>query len=265
MSGVAGRATGSRRRWTHRRDLLRELVVRDLKVRYERSLLGVLWAVLNPLAQLVVFVLVFQHVLQLDIPDYPLFVFIGVVTWNWTREGLVRCATAVTSNRDLIRQPGFPLHLLPVVSLATPLFDLIVALPLVIMLLLSTGGRLTFAVLLLPAVLALHFLLLQGLGYLLAATHVAYRDTGHLLGVALMLGFYLTPVFYDVGALPAWIRPVYALNPIAHLLAAYRDILMHGRLPELSALLALAVVAAALCWLGRAVFLRASDRFVEEI
>ena len=85
MTGAADGVSAQRRRWIHRRDLLRELVVRDLKLRYERSLLGVLWSVLSPLAQLVVFVLVFQHVLRLDIPDYPLFVFIGVVTWSWTR------------------------------------------------------------------------------------------------------------------------------------------------------------------------------------
>jgi len=265
MTGAADGVSAQRRRWIHRRDLLRELVVRDLKLRYERSLLGVLWSVLSPLAQLVVFVLVFQHVLRLDIPDYPLFVFIGVVTWSWTREGLMRCATAVTGNRDLVRQPGFPLYLLPIVSLATPLFDLIVALPLVAILLVASGGTLTLAALLLPVVLALHFLLLQGVGYVLAATHVTYRDTGHLLGVALMLGFYLTPVFYDIGSLPAWIRPVYAVNPIAHLIAAYRDILMHGRPPEAGVLVMLAAIGAAVSWLGYAVFKRASDRFVEEI
>jgi lipopolysaccharide transport system permease protein len=265
MSKAFGRAGLPQRRWIHLRDLLRELVVRDLKLRYERSLLGVLWAVLNPLAQLLVFVVVFQHVLKLDIPNYPLFVFIGIVIWNWTREGLVRCASAVTANRDLVRQPGFPLHLLPVVALATPLFDLLVALPLIILFVLFGGGEPTFALLLLPAVIALHFLLLQGLGYLLAVAQVTYRDTGHLLGVVLMLGFYLTPVFYDIGALPSGVRPVYLFNPIAHLLGAYRDILMQGRLPELPAFIVLAVVGAVLCSLGRAVFIRASDRFVEEL
>jgi lipopolysaccharide transport system permease protein len=253
------------RRWIYLRDLLRELVVRDTKVRYERSLLGVLWAVVNPLAQLVVFVVVFEHVFRLDIPHYPLFVFSGVLVWNWTREALLRSATSIASNRDLIRKPGFPLALLPVVSLVTPLIDLLIALPLLVLFLVFGGGEISFQLLALPLVVGLHFLLLQGLGFLLAAGQVMFRDTTHLLGVVLMLGFYLTPVFYDVERVPPSFSALYNLNPMVHVLAAYRSIIMQGEPPELTTLVVLAVFGGLLCWIGYQVFTRTSHHFAEEL
>jgi lipopolysaccharide transport system permease protein len=262
---AAAAAPGGIQTLIYLRDLLRELVVRDLKLRYERSVLGVLWAVVNPVAQLLVFVLVFQYVLRLDIPNYALFVFSGVVAWNWTREGLMRAANAISGNRDLIRQPGFPLALLPVVSLATPLVDLLVSLPLLVLLAAFGGGAITVALLALPLVIALHFLLLQGIGYLVAAAHVLFRDTGHLLGVGLMLMFYVTPIFYDIRKIPPGLRFGYALNPMTHVVTAYRAILMRGELPEARVLLLALLIGGILCWIGRGVFERVSHRFAEEL
>jgi len=246
-------------------DLLRELVVREIKLQYERSILGVFWAVLNPLAQLVVFVIVFQYVLRLTIPSYPLFVFTGVLAWNWTRDGLTRAANSITSNRELVRQPGFPVGLLPAVALTAALVDLLVGLPLAFALLLLSGGKPSFALLALPVVIAVQFLLLQGIAYLVAAAQVTFRDTSHLLGVALMLLFYMTPVFYDVGHLPASYQSLYALNPMTHLVAAYRAILMLGTLPDVRAVVVVGFVGAVLWWFGRATFTRASTRFAEEL
>jgi len=258
------RVLSSRRR-VHLRDLLWELVVRDMKLRYERSLLGVLWALVNPTAQLMVFVVIFQHVIRLEIENYPLFVFCGVIAWNWTRDALIRSAQAITGNRDLIRQPGFPLFILPVVSLATPLIDLLVALPIVVLLMAFSGGEISAALLAMPLVIAVHFLTLQGISYVVAASQVLFRDTAHVLSVALMLGFYLTPIFYAIDDVPAGLRGFYVVNPMAHLIHAYRSILMHGQFPDPWAMAILTLSGGILCWLGYGIFVRASHRFAEEL
>jgi len=247
------------------RDLLRELLVREMKLRYERSLLGVLWAIINPLAQLVVFVFVFQHLLRLRTPNYGLFVFCGILAWNWTREALLQSTGAITGNRELIRQPRFPIGLLPVVALTTPLIDLLISLPLLMLLAIFTGDGLTSAILFLPVVIAAQFLLLQGLGYLLAAAQVTFRDTGHLLGVILMLGFYLTPVFYSVEDAPSGLRAVMAFNPMAQIITAYRVVIVRGLSPDLRILFALAGAGVLLSWAGWRVFTRASHHFAEEL
>ena len=105
----------------HVRDLLHVLVGRDIKLRYRGSLLGVLWSLLNPLAHLVVLVFVFQWVAPLNIPNYPLFVFTGVLAWNWFSAALPAATISITSNRQLIRQPGFPAAILPAVPVLSSL------------------------------------------------------------------------------------------------------------------------------------------------
>lgn len=253
------------RQLTYLRDLLRELVVRDMKLRYKRSILGVAWSLLNPLMQMLVFVFLFRRVLPLDIPNYPSFVFTGVLAWSWFQAALSLATGAITDNRELIRRPGFPTAILPVVTVTTNLIHFLLALPIPLLFIVIGGGRLTGAIVTLPLVIAVQFLLILGLGYLVATVHVTFRDTQHLLGVFLMLLFYLTPVFYDASIIPEHYQPFYRLNPMFHLITAYREILIQGNLPDLRTLLALAAIVGGLLWLGHRVFTRASYRFVEEL
>lgn len=254
-----------RQRLIYLRDLLRELVVRDMKLRYKRSVLGVAWSLLNPLAQLLVFAFLFSVVLPLEIPNYPSFVFTGVLAWNWFQAALFLTTGAITDNRELIKRPGFPAAVLPVVTVTTNFIHFLLALPVLLLFIIFGGGRLTGAVLLLPFVIVLQFLLILSLGYLVATFHVTFRDTQHLLSVFLMLLFYLTPVFYDASILPARYRAFYNLNPMVHLITAYRAILIQGSLPDLRALLILGVLVGGVLWLGHTVFTRASCHFVEEL
>lgn len=258
-------ASAQVRRWPYVYDLLYELVLRDTKLRYKRSILGVAWSLLNPLIQMLVFIFLFRGVIALDIPNYPTFVFIGVLAWNWFQSSVLLATGAITDNRELIRRPGFPTATLPVVTVTTNLIHFLLALPILLLFLLLGGGRLTSTILLLPLVITLQFVLTLGLGYLVATVHVAFRDMQHLLGVFLMLLFYLTPVFYDASIIPARFQVFYQLNPMVHLITAYRAILIQGDLPDLRALLALGVLGGTLLWLGNAVFKRASTGFVEEL
>jgi lipopolysaccharide transport system permease protein len=246
-------------------DLLRELVVRDMKLRYKRSVLGIVWSLLNPLFQMLVFIFLSRRVLSLDIPNYPSFVFMGVLAWSWFQGALLLTTGAITGNRELVKRPGFPTAILPVVTVTANLIHFLLALPVLLLFLVLGGGRLTSAILTLPFVILLQFLLILGLGYLVATVHVTFRDTQHLLGVFLMLLFYLTPVFYDASMVPARYQTFYRLNPMLHLIAAYRAILIQGNLPDLRVLLALGVLVGVLLWLGHTVFTRASYRFVEEL
>jgi lipopolysaccharide transport system permease protein len=258
-------ASLSRQQLTYLRDLLRELVVRDMKLRYKRSVLGIVWSLLNPLFQMLVFIFLSRRVLSLDIPNYPSFVFTGVLAWSWFQSAVITTTGAITGNRELVKRPGFPTAILPVVTVTMDLIHFLLALPVLLLFLVLGGGRLTGAILMLPLVILLQFLLVLGLGYLVATVQVTFRDTQHLLGVLLRLLFYLTPVFYDASMVPARYQTLYRLNPMFHLITAYRAILIQGNLPDLRALLALGVLVGVLLWLGHTVFTRASYRFVEEL
>jgi len=246
-------------------DLLRELIIRDMKLRYKRSVLGILWSLLNPLFQMVVFTFLSRRVLSLDIPNYPSFVFTGLLAWNWFQTTVTLATGAITSNRELIRRPGFPVAILPVVTVTTNLIHFVLALPVLLVFLVLSGGTLSVTILALPLVILLQFVLSLGLGYLVATLQVTFRDTQHILGVFFMLLFYLTPVFYDASIVSGRFQTLYQLNPILHLISAYRAILIQGNLPDFGALLALGALGGLLLWLGHTVFTRASYRFVEEL
>jgi lipopolysaccharide transport system permease protein len=252
-------------RLTYVRDLLRELVARDLKLRYKRSALGIVWSLVTPLSQILIFSFLFNRVLPLNIPNYTAFVFCGVLAWSWFQNALYAAAGSIVDNRSLVRRPGFPVAVLPAVTVATNMIQYLLALPVLLVTLLITGGALGVTALALPLLLALQFLLTLGLAFLIAAAHVSFRDTQHLLSIALVLLFYMTPVFYRADLVPPEYQFIYALNPMAHLLSAYRAILIENVWPDPVPLAGIALVALMFLLTGYSFFRAASDRFVEEI
>jgi lipopolysaccharide transport system permease protein len=247
------------------RDLLSELVLRDIKLRYKRSLLGIAWSLLNPLAQLLVFSFIFRLVLPLNIDHYASFLFTGLLAWNWFQTSLYAAAGAIIDNRDLIRRPGFPPIVLPVVTVTANFIHFGLALPILLLFLFFSNVQITAAILALPAIFVVQFLFTLSLSYFIAALHVTFRDTQYLMGIVLLLGFYLSPVFYDTSSIPERYQGLYGLNPMAILIGAYRDLLLNGRLPDVITLLILSLTSAGLLWLGYRVFTQASYKFAEEL
>lgn len=246
-------------------DLFRELVALETKSRYKRSLLGIAWSLVNPLMQLVVLSFLFSKVVSLGIPNYPLFVFTGILPWNWFITSLPGGTISVVENRGLVKWPGFPSAILPLISVASHLVQFLLALPLLFLCMLFWGGHMTWAIVALPLVVSLQFGFTLGLAYLLAPLHVRFRDTQHILGILLMLAFYLTPVFYDASAIPARYEFLFDLNPMMHLIAAYRIILIDGELPNPMTLLVLSVFIGGLLLVAYKTFVWASYQFDEDL
>ncbi|MFC1975503.1 ABC transporter permease [Chloroflexota bacterium] len=247
------------------RDLLHELVSRDMKLRYKRSALGIFWSLLNPLAQLLVFIFVFSVVLPLNIPNYPLFVFTGLLVWTWFQSALFQSTDSIVANPDLVRRPGFPMPVLPVVTITTHLIHFLLAIPILMVFLLWSQGPITSALLFLPVLIVLQFLLTLSLSYTTAALQVNYRDVQYLLGIILTLTFFMTPIFYDASAIPENYQWLYNLNPIAQLVTAYRAIFLYGEIPDLLPLVIIGIASTALLFVSYKVFIRTSYRFVEEL
>lgn len=256
-----------RRQLIYYRDLISELVKRELKILYKRSALGVAWTLINPLLQLVIFSFVFKEILKAggDIPHYQSYAFAGLLIWGWTQSSLFQATGLITENRALIRQPGFPVAILPIVTVTTGLVHFLLALPalLIIMVVEGVGFNLTW--LTLPALAILHFILTVSLAYPLAALNVKFRDTKHTLGVVLQLMFYLLPIFYGMSTVPEKLQWLYRLNPMVALIEAYRDILLRGQLPDWGSLLVLVLSGALFLPIGYRIFKHERARFVEEI
>jgi lipopolysaccharide transport system permease protein len=244
--------------------LVAHLTVRQLKSSHHLTLLGWGWPVVRLLAQLAVLVFLFSKVIQLNIPNYPVFVFIGLVGWNWFSGGVSAAATSVLSQRHLVMQQRLPSSVLPIVSAAVPFVEVLFAFPvLVLMLALSTG--LSWGLLLCPLIFVLEFLLISGVAWLVAGLSVFFRDVPNLVGVALMILFYLTPVFYAGIHVPARLRWVLDLNPLATIIDSYRWLLLGTPAPGAARVGAVIAATIALALLGNRLFGRVAPHFADHL
>jgi lipopolysaccharide transport system permease protein len=247
------------------RDLVFELVSRDVKVQYKRSFIGVFWSLLNPLFQFIVFGFLFSKVFAVNVQRYSAYALIGLFIWTWFQAALLQGARSIVGNRELIRRPGFPVAVLPIVSVLVPWVQFLYALPVLFVVLLFGHAPMTVALVGLPILMFIQFLLTLGTVYLLAAINVAFRDTSLILGVLLQVMLFATPIFYQGSTIPPKYWFLYTLNPLAQLVDAYRAVLLYGKWPELLPLLILLATGMLLLALTFKLFVRMSHRFAEEL
>lgn len=264
---LSARARGSwnARQVSHTWDLMRELVARDLKLRYRGSVLGLAWTLLNPIAELLVLMFVFGRLLPFGIENYSSFLFTGLLVYSWFSNALIASTGAIVGHKELIQRPGVPAVVLPVAAVVSAQLHFLFGLPVLFGLLIVSGVPLTITVIWLPVLVAVEFVFILCLAYPIASLHVWFRDTQHVLRIALQLLFYLTPIFYDVSIIPEQVRDLYQLNPMAAIVGAYRDVLLYGRGPDLAAMAAVSAGSLLVLWAGVATFIRTSHRFADEL
>ncbi len=248
------------------RDLVRNLVSRDLKVRYRESLLGFGWSMLNPLLMTGVFYLVFQVFLRNATPMFPVFLLCGILPWNWCAAAVSGGVNSVVGNAHLIKKVYFPRELLPISIVASNMVHLILALPVLFLMMAIFGAPFTGWILLIPVMLAIQFAFLAGVSLFLSSLNVFFRDTAPIMEVLLSLWFFLTPVFYRVDDVTGrWATLLYVANPMAAIVTAYRAILYDGRMPDPFILLETTVMSIVVLLVGYTFFARSSPHFGEEL
>jgi lipopolysaccharide transport system permease protein len=244
--------------------LVLHLTVRELRSTNHLTFLGWGWPVVRQLAQLAVLVFVFGHVFDFDIENYAVYVFVGLVAWTWFATGIASASSAVLQRRYLVLQPRLPTAVVPLVAVAVPFVDVLFALPvLVIMLLVTTG--LTWGLLVCPLLIAVQLVLMAGLAWLLAAVSVFLRDVPNLVGVVLLMLFYLTPVFYVRDSVPEQFRWVLDINPLATIIEAYRSLLLGGPGPGAGLVAVLVGLSGVLAVVGFVVFRRLQPSFADHL
>lgn len=241
------------------------MLARDLKVRYQRSILGIGWSLVRPLAQLAIFLFLFGKVVPLGIHNYATFLFSGVLAWSWFNNAAMAAASAVTDNPELVRRPGFPPIILPMLSVGSEAIHYLLALPILLLVAFFETGSISWTILFIPLIFLAQFIFTLGIACVVAALHVQFRDTQNAVGIALMLGFYLTPVFYRRESLMASYALLNTLNPMAHLLTAYRAVLVDHSVPSFPALIGTYAFSLALLAFAAWIFARFSHSFIEEL
>jgi lipopolysaccharide transport system permease protein len=198
------------------RELITHLAYRELSANHRFTLLGAGWPLSRLLAQWFVLAFVFGRVVDLGIEDYPTFLLCGLIAWSWFAAGVPAGTESVAARPHLVLQPGLPALVLPAVAVAVTFADVLVALPVLIVLVIATNG-LDWSIVFLPVLLIIQFTLMCGVTWLTSAAAVYLRDVRNLVGVAITLLFYVTPVFYDLRRVPENLRQLLELNPLTPL------------------------------------------------
>jgi len=260
--------------WEYR-ELIYNLVLRDLKVRYKNSLLGILWSWLNPLLMMLVFTFVFG-IMRGATEGYHILVLSALLPWNYFAGAVMGGTTSIVHNGHLIKKVYFPREILPISVVLSNLVNFLISLPMLLLLALISGIPLTGWALLLPLPILIETLFIIGVVLILSTVEVFYRDTHMLMDVGILAWFFMTPIFYTLNELPQsasilWIENfnpqvwLYRLNPMASIINTYQDLLYRQELTALDFLGRTALTAVAIFLFGYWFFHRFSARFGEEV
>lgn len=242
--------------------LIKQLVLRDFKTKYKRSVLGILWSFLNPLLTMTVQYIVFSTIFRSDIPNFALYLLTGIVCFNFFSEASSMALMSIVGNAPLITKVYVPKYIYPLSRVLSSSINLLFSLIPLLAVMLITGAPLRPALLLLPFGLICLFLFSLGIGLLLSTAMVFFRDTQFLWGVVSMLWMYLSPIIYPESIIPVKFLTLYKCNPLYHIIRFIRIILMDGISPEPKAYGLCIIASAVPLIIGAVVFKKNQDKFV---
>ncbi len=244
------------------KDLLYNLVSRDIKVRYRKSFLGMLWTVLNPLLMMIVMTIVFSTLFKSTIDNFPVYFLAGNLIFTLNSEITNNCTYAIIGNASLLKKVYIPKYLFPLSKAGSALVNLMFSL--IAMFLVMIILRVPFlpTLLLLPIPIAYAFIFSLGLGLLLSAVTVYFRDIAYFYSVLLLAWNYFTPVFYPIEILPDFARKLMQLNPLYHYIDYMRNLILHGVVPGITENFVCLLMSIIMLIIGICVFYRKQDNFI---
>lgn len=212
-------------------NFLREVVIRDIKKKYYKSLLGVFWTILNPLLTMMVITIVFSTLFKNNIENFPVYYLCGALIFNFNAGATSQAVFCFIQNGNLIKKMYIPKYMFCLSTVITNFVTLIFSLSALVIVIIITGHKLTYTVLLLPILLIYVFMFTTGLSLTLSTYGVFFRDLGYLYEIFLLLWTYLTPLFYPISIIPENFRFFWDLNPMYQYIEMFRDIVYYGVLP----------------------------------
>lgn len=253
------------------RGLLWQMTLRDFRSKYAGSLIGVFWSVINPLLLLAVFTFIFTAVFKARFGDHPgigvsaLYILAGILPWLAVQDGLSRAGTVVLENQNLVTRARFPLSVLPAFPALSSLIGQLAGLAALAVIAGVTLRPPGLSLIALPLLLALQLAITIGLAMIISAIAVFLRDLVHVLPVLLLVWMYGTPIFYPAELVPQRFRIIISANPLAHLVMAYRRVLLEASWPDPASLLVLLAFAAATLILGALLFRKLAPGFADSL
>ncbi|MBA5640017.1 ABC transporter permease [Duganella sp. LX20W] len=256
--------------WAYRGFVLGS-VKREFQAKYRNTMLGAAWTVLNPLAMIVVYTLIFSQVMRSKLPGasgqyaYSIYLCAGVLTWGLFAELTTRMLNMFLEQANLLKKVSFPRICLPLIAVLNALLNFAIIFGLFLLFLLVSGQFPGWVTLALLPLLALQLALAVGLGLVLGILNVFFRDVGQFFTIFLQFWFWFTPIVYPATIIPEALRPWLALNPMSAITVSYQQLLVAGQMPDWASLAPAAVLAAGLCLLGLKLFRRRAGEMADEL
>ena len=249
--------------WAYRA-MIRSLVHKDLRGRYQASVLGFLWTFIVPLCQLLVYTAVFGYILSNGIDKFYLYLFVALIPWNFFSACLTGGASCVVQQQSLVNKIYFPREVVPIAYVTSSFVNMLYCEIVVLAVCIFSGVQFSAAGLLcLPLVMVVEYIFALGITMIISAIDVYFRDLEHILGIVAMAWMFMTPIMYDLSQVPQELIPLFRLNPMTNIVTAYRDILYAGKVPQLGSLGVSLGAGIVFLVIGFLVFGRMKRRFSE--
>ncbi len=248
------------------RDMIFSLVKRELRGRYQKSVLGMLWTFLNPLCQIVIYTLVFSVIFENNMENYYIYLTVGMIPWTFFSEALGQGAGSIVSNADMTKKIYFPREVLTIASVTSKFVNMLLSFVIVFLFLFISGVGVNPIVLpmLIPVMFA-EYMVALGFTLFFSAVTVYLRDMEYIVGVLLMAWIWATPIMYTLDGRSDLVIRILKINPMTNIILSYHDILYYKTMPEIGAIGIVILVGAALLLIGETVFVYLEGNFAEEL
>ena len=245
------------------KDLLHQLVIRDIKLKYRRSMLGYLWSILNPLFVMVIMTIVFSTMFKNNIENFPVYLFTGRMLFEFMSTSTKQAMRSVTGNAALIKKTYVPKYIFTLAKVTSCMVDLVFSFGALLIVIIATRARVTWTFLLFPLVIVQIYIFCCGLGFCLATYNVFFRDVNYIYNAITTAWMYLTPIFYPMERLPENLQfGISTFNPLYYYMAQFRDLVYLGQLPEAKIFWGGCLIAFLMFIIGLRVFIEKQDRFI---
>ena len=247
------------------RELLKTNIKKDIRGKYKASFLGVLWSFVNPLLSVLVYAIVFPYIMRVQTQNYLVFLICGIIPYNWFSTVVSQSSGIFVYNSNIIKKVYFPREILPISAVTSGLVNFLISCIIILLFVIFGGIGLSWHLVFLPLIAIVQYIFTLAIVFILSAINVYIRDVEYLVNFFLQMLFYVTPILYTSELFGGWIKWIFVLNPMAHVINAYRDIFYIHTMPQVDNLIILLFVGLLVLVIAYKIFKKLEKNFAEEL
>ncbi len=245
------------------RELLKSNIKKDLRGKYKKSILGFLWTLINPLLTVLIYAIIFPHIMKNHTDNYWLFLLCGMFAWNWFIACIHQGVVSITNNEYLLKKVKFPAIILPLSIVTSELINYLITCLIILSCLIIFNVGISWHLIFLPLIVLVQYLFTLGIVFLISALNKYAKDIENISIFVVNLLFYLTPILYTVNSFPNWRLIIFKLNVFTYLINSYRDVFFYHQIPDLQALIIILIISLIFTIISYVIFNKLSKKFAE--